>query len=162
MGLLNFFKKATSTKSPFSNLFNLDLSELLNNSTVYKEHKSQDGTLNSIEYEVALVTVVLNSFDTIRIRLGSSKKEINNETPTILTFLSKNKQITSGQAEYIVNQLLICCNIKDDNWTYLDSMGIDEGAWRGRSFFLNENMVSIELDEQYGLTLSITGYQNYL
>lgn len=162
MGLFDIFRKAPSKTSPFDSAIKIDLPTLLNNSTFYKEHKSKEGVLNSIEYESPLNTAVLNTFDTIRIRLGSNKKEINKETPIILTFLLQGKNIDTEQAKFVVNQIAKCCKVEDENWTDIDAIRIHEGTWRGRTFFLNENLISIEWDQHEGLTLCITGYQKYL
>ncbi len=161
MGLFSRLKK-NETSNPFKGVIEYDIKSLFVKSNKIQETSNSTDESIKTDFEVDLNPPLLSTFDTLKITLGMGKVELSKETPTILTFYRKNEQPTFDSIKNVVNKIAKCCNVKDDNWEDVDQMRIESGEWRGRSFFLGPNLVSIELDEKLGLSLCITGYQNYL
>lgn len=166
MGLLDIFRKKSSSSTSDKSLEDfstLDLSALLDKSVFYKRHEHAD-KFNSIEYECSLENLVLKTFDKIRIRLGWEEKELKQDAKSaiITTFLRKDRKMTMQQTAYVVNTVAKICKVHDDNWTNADEMRINSGVWRGRNFMVGNCMVTIELDENDGITLCIVGFKDFL
>jgi len=167
MGLFDIFRKKTLTETPtsfnslpFSDFIKLDLSALLEKAVVINRHVDiQSGEFKFIDYESFLENPVLKIFNTIQIRLHWEEKEIREDLN--LTFLLKGKSMTIQEIAFIVNSIAEICKVSNDNWTNVDEMRINSGIWRGRSFFLDTSLVSIYLDNDYGVVLSIAGFKNF-
>ena len=166
MGLFNIFKKTTSEStsantSSFLGLSLIDFSVLLEKSIEFKKYDNE-GKLSRIEYECALDTLFLKTFDVVRIVCEG--KEIKKGKPIMLTFLTKSKKITMQQAAFVVNSVAKACKVNNDNWGNVDEMRIKSGVWRGRSFYLDDlqmpSTVFIELNDPDGVMLCIIGYKN--
>ena len=160
MGLFDFLKKAKSNNNPFSSFLSLDLPVLLEKSEIFHTH-IVDGKFNSVEYECSLDNLVLRTFDTIRIRIGSEEKKLSSESPLILTFLRKEGAASSEQAQYVVNSVMKTCE-KEDLFTEFDETHFNSGTWRGRTVIRGTRLVSIDLDEKDGITLWISEYEKFL
>ncbi|UJH92082.1 hypothetical protein LZ575_05630 [Antarcticibacterium sp. 1MA-6-2] len=63
--------------------------------------------------------------------------------------------------EYVVNSLMILCEMDNDYWTDVDEMRINSGFWRGRSI-ISDVTVFIELDEIKGFKVTIIGMNEFL
>jgi|GEM_PF-4795610 len=163
MALFNIFKKNNKTLNPFFSFINFDLHEVLNTSELIDEHKDDKGNLMYKDYIAKLNNNVLNVFDTLKIRLFSDIKEINKEFQIGLTFLCRDNNFSIDNVKYVVNIISTCLKSKDNIWSDIDAIHIEQGNWRGRVFFPSEFiMVAIQNDELDGFSLSITGYNNYI
>lgn len=158
---MRLFRKSKKS-NPFEDVLDLNIPKLFHKAIKINEPNTSPGHLMINDYEVALDKPALKVFDTLKISLGKGSTDINNDTPIILTFYKKNGEIEPANMKLVVNKIAKCCKVKNDDWQSIDKLRIESGAWRGRSFFLDENLISIELDDEIGLSLSITGYQDYL
>ena len=161
-----FGKKDSTTTNLTKEISSINFNKILSDSTVFSKY--DDPEFETIEYECKLETKFLNTFDTVRIRIGIEKKEIiPSELIPSITFLSKNNKITIQQTAFVVNSVVKECKVKNEDWTNVDEVRIKAGNWRGRflaqsddsKFSDNFDIAQIELHEKEGLKLYIINYK---
>ncbi|CAL65865.1 hypothetical protein [Christiangramia forsetii] len=170
MGLFNLFgsKKSNSSSHNDENI----KSEFKNFNTDYYLEKSEVvgiqemGEIDLYHMETPLEGNFLKAFDTVLFKVGKENDEfLKTETNKIkigsVTFYKKDDLIPAIDMEYVVNQIANLCNAKDEYWSDVDEMRINEGFWRGRNL-LCDKKIFIELDDEQGFKLDILGWNEFI
>ena len=120
------------------------------------------GEMDVPEFEHNFEKPFLGAFDTLNFLVGKPENDSSEKLKIAsATFWNQFGELTHQQMEYVVNSLMVLCDITDDYWTNVDEMRVDSGVWRGRSI-MSDVTVFIELDEIKGFKLTIIGMNKFM
>lgn len=153
-------------KSPANSnyeILNFDIDEVLLQSIEVNKGFDESGEVKFIDYQAKLPNPELRVLDTIEIRIFSEKKELNPDIQTHITLFCKSIRPTISDYKEVVNSIANFCGVNDDFWGDTDKYRVETGVWRGRTFFLDEDdMVSIEMNEEHPIEVSIMSFNKML
>ena len=120
------------------------------------------GEMDVPEFEHNFEKPFLDTFDTLNFLVGKPENDFSKQLKIAsATFWNQFGELTHKQMEYVVNSLMVICDVIDDYWTNIDGMRVDSGVWRGRSI-MSDVTVFIELDDIKGFKLTIIGMNKFM